>query len=107
MRQAGVIAAAARVALAGRERLIEDHVLARKLGEAMAERFPGTVDPDEVETNMVRVGFDAMGMEWDDVASRLAAAGVKANPPIGGSWRLVTHRDVDAADVDRLVGALS
>ena len=107
MRQAGVIAAAARVALAGRDRLVEDHVLARKLGEALAHRFPDAVDPEEVETNMVRMTFDAMGMDWAEVSSRLDAAGVKANPPVGRSWRLVTHRDVEAADVDRLVGALS
>ena len=55
MRQAGVIAAAARVALAGRDRLTEDHALARELGDAIAERFPDALDPSLVETNMVRV----------------------------------------------------
>ena len=45
MRQAGVIAAAARVALAGRDRLTEDHALARELGDAIAERFPDALDP--------------------------------------------------------------
>lgn len=108
MRQAGVIAAAARVALAGRDRLVEDHILARKLGEALAEKFPGTVDPAGIETNMVRVDFPKLGMTWDEVSGRLAAAGIKANPPQAGvAWRLVTHRDVDAGDVDRLIGALS
>lgn len=107
MRQAGVIAAAARVALAERDRLIEDHVLARKLGEAFDTRFPGSVRLEDVETNMVRVDFPALGIEWVEVASRLDVAGVKANPPIGATWRLVTHRDVDAADVDRLAAALS
>jgi threonine aldolase len=107
MRQAGVIAAAARVALAGRDRLIEDHVLARKLGESLEARFPGSVPLEEVETNMVRLEFSRLEMTWDEVRSRLGAAGVRANPPIGGAWRLVTHRDVDAADVDRLVSALS
>ncbi len=106
MRQVGVIAAAARVALAGRERLIEDHVLATKLGSAMAEAFPGSVDPGGVETNMVRVDFGALGMTWDEVADRLEKAGLKANRPMGGFWRLVTHRDVDAGDLDRLLAAL-
>jgi threonine aldolase len=107
MRQAGVIAAAARVALDERDRVIEDHVLARKLAEAFDARFPGSVSLDSVETNMVRIDFPLLGMEWAEIGPRLAGAGVKANPPIGGGWRLVTHRDVDAADVDRLVGALS
>jgi threonine aldolase len=107
MRQAGVIAAAARVALAGRDRLIEDHVLAQKLGSAMGELFPGALDPASVETNMVLLEFSRVGMAWEDVAGRLEAAGIKANRPFGSSWRLVTHRDVDASDVDRLVAALS
>jgi threonine aldolase len=107
MRQAGVIAAAARVALADRERLIEDHVLAQKLAVGINEIWPGAVDLGLVETNMVRIDLDDLGVPWDDVSARLTAAGIKANRPFGGSWRLVTHRDVDAADVDRLITALS
>jgi threonine aldolase len=106
MRQAGVLAAAARVALADRERLSEDHALAAELGDGLAERFPGAVDTAGIETNMVRVDFAATGMEWDDLAGRLAGAGLKANPPIAGHWRLVTHRDVDSGDVARLLEAL-
>lgn len=108
MRQAGVIAAAARVALAERDRLVEDHQLAQLLASGLAERFAGVVDPADVETNMVRVDFAALGLEWEDVNDRLRSAGVKVNPPLGGlAWRLVTHRDVDADDVKRLLDALS
>jgi threonine aldolase len=107
MRQAGVIAAAARVALAERERLVEDHVLAQKLAADLAERFPGSVRLDEVETNMVRVEFTTLGMDWEEVSSRLAGAGIKANRPLQGWWRIVTHRDVDADDAARLIDALS
>ena len=106
MRQAGVLAAAARVALAGRDRLIEDHHLARTIGDGLAERFPGSVDTDVIETNMVRVDFSALGMEWAEVSARLGAAGIKASPPIAGAWRIVAHRDVDPGDVDRLLAAL-
>jgi threonine aldolase len=106
MRQAGVIAAAARVALAGRDRLVEDHVLARRLGDAIAERYPGSLDASLVETNMVRLDFAALGVDWLEMKERLDGAGVKVNAPIGGSWRIVTHRDVNAADVERLLGVL-
>jgi threonine aldolase len=106
MRQAGVIAAAARIALRDRARLADDHVLAHKLGTSLAERHPAAVDPDEVETNMVRVRFPQLGVSWDEVKKRLDEAGIKANPPFGETWRLVTHRDVDAADVDRLLAAI-
>ncbi|MCI0425008.1 MAG: beta-eliminating lyase-related protein [Actinobacteria bacterium] len=105
MRQVGVVAAAARVALAERDRLIEDHILAQKLASALGGIYPGSVGL--VETNMVRLDFDGLGVSWEEVSQRLVAAGIRVNPPFGGSWRLVTHRDVDAADVDRLVAALS
>jgi hypothetical protein len=56
---------------------------------------------------MVRVDFPALGIEWDEMKSRLDGAGIKVNRPIGNALRIVTHRDVDAADVDRLLGTLS
>jgi threonine aldolase len=106
MRQAGVIAAAARVALSSRERLIEDHILAEKLATSLADRFAGSVDLESVETNMVKVDPSTLGHSWPDIVDRLGRAGVKTSSPRGGSWRLVTHRDVDAADVDRLIDAI-
>ena len=106
MRQVGVIAAAAQVALAGRDRLIDDHVLARKLAERLVDRFPDALDLGKVDTNIVIVDFARVDLEWTEIAERLAAAGVKANAPHGNTWRLVTHRDVDTADVDRLIAAL-
>jgi threonine aldolase len=107
MRQAGVIAAAARVALAGRERLSEDHVLARSFGEQLNEAFPGAVDPGSIETNMVLANPDKIGMEWAEVAARLHDAGIRVNRPLPGGWRLVTHRDVEGDDVKRFLGALA
>ncbi|HEY6634260.1 MAG TPA: GntG family PLP-dependent aldolase [Acidimicrobiia bacterium] len=107
MRQAGVIAAAARIALADRARLIDDHQLAQKLAAGLAERFPGSIEPSEVETNLVRVEFAAIGLSWDEVAGRLEGAGIKVNPPLKGGWRIVTHRDVDHVDVERLFAALA
>jgi threonine aldolase len=107
MRQAGVIAAAARIGLAERDRLIEDHQLAQKLAAGLAERFPGSIDPSEVETNLVLIDFDSIPFEWAEVGDRLQKANIKVNAPIRGGWRVVTHRDVDESDVDRLFAALS
>lgn len=106
MRQVGVIAAAARVALRDRDRLLEDHVLAGKLATRLAERFPGSVEPANVETNIVKLDFTKVEYGWDDVLARMKDAGILVNSPIGKSWRLVTHRNVDDADVDRLIDAL-
>ena len=106
MRQVGVIAAAARVALRDRERLVDDHVLAGKLATQMAELFPGSVEPADVETNIVNVSFPRIGLEWEDVAARLRRQRIVSSAPFGEMWRIVTHRDVDDADVERLIAAL-
>lgn len=106
MRQVGVIAAAAQVALRDRDRLVEDHVLAGKLATRIAERFPGSVEPAGVDTNIVNVDFTKVDFEWDEVSSRMRDERILVNAPFGKWWRLVTHRDVDDADVDRLVVAL-
>lgn len=107
MRQAGVIAAAARIGLAERARLVEDHVLAQKLAVGFAERFPGSIESRDVETNLVLVDFASLGLTWQEVAERLRSANIKVNPPLKGRWRIVTHRDVDDSDVVRLFAALA
>jgi threonine aldolase len=106
VRQAGVIAAAALVALDDRHRLHEDHDLARRLADGLAERFPKAVDPDLVETNMVMM--DDAGLPWTaaEVIDLLAAAGMRVGLTRPGVLRFVTHRDVDAADVERVFEAL-
>ncbi|MEP6757589.1 MAG: threonine aldolase family protein [Actinomycetota bacterium] len=94
-RQAGLMAAAGLVALeTGRERLLEDHVRARRLGETLAELLPGSVSLDQVVTNMVFVDTDALGLRTDQVLDRLAAAGVGA-VPVARGVRMVTHLDVN------------
>ena len=94
-RQAGLMAAAGLVALEiGRERLAEDHVRARRLGEAVEALLPGSVALDRVVTNMVFVDTDAVGLRTGEVLDRLAAAGVGA-VPVPRGVRMVTHVDVD------------
>ena len=105
MRQAGVLAAPARVALADWERLSADHRLAARLASELAERHPEAVDPEKTETNMVRVEVGKLAGGWAPVRSRLAQSGILFNHPYAGFLRLVTHRDVDDADIDRLLGA--
>ncbi|CAN5805101.1 low-specificity L-threonine aldolase [soil metagenome] len=103
MRQAGVIAAAAAVALRDRERLGEDHQLAGYLAISLAERYPGCVDPGLVESNIVNVTITGLGRPLEELREALAAEGILTNRAFGGVWRLVTHRDVTGSDVDRLL----
>jgi len=104
MRQAGVIAAAGVVALETMvERLVDDHARAWRLAEALAERFPGSVDPSTVETNIVCARADALPA---DLLDALAANGVRAGTIDVDTVRFVTHRDVDDAGIDRTIAAL-
>jgi threonine aldolase len=98
-RQAGVLAAAGIVALErGPGRLAEDHARARRLAEGVAELLPGSVDPAGVETNMVLVDTEAVGIRALEAIERLATLGVGATF-VSGRVRLVTHLDVDDEDI--------
>jgi threonine aldolase len=92
-RQAGIVAAAGLIALEGRSRLHEDHARARRLVEGLAEILPGSVDAAQVETNMVFVDTQAVGLGALETIERLRALGVGAT--FTGKVRMVTHLDVD------------
>src|SRR3990170_1338408 len=75
-RQAGVVAAAGLVALEeGPKRLHEDHANAKRLAEGVAELFPGAVDVDAVETNIMFVDHEAVGMSPPEIVARLQIQG--------------------------------
>jgi threonine aldolase len=99
-RQAGIVAAAGLIALEeGPKRLHEDHERARRLAEGVAEGIPGAVDVEQVETNMVLVDTEAVGLPMLDTIDRLAALGVGVTHS-GGKIRMVTHLDVDDAGIE-------
>jgi threonine aldolase len=103
MRQAGVLAAAGLLALQDhRDRLAADHARARRLANACADRWPGSVDPEAVRTNIVLAAV----ADAPAVCASLAAEGILALPFAPTTLRLVTHGDVDDAGVDRAVEAL-
>ncbi|MGQ0830131.1 MAG: threonine aldolase family protein [Microthrixaceae bacterium] len=102
MRQAGVLAAAGHVALDRVSRLADDHLSAQRLALAAQARWPGSVDPAEVHTNIVLVEHAAP----DQLVAHLASAGVLALSSSATAVRMVTHADVDEADIDRAVIAL-
>lgn len=107
MRQVGVLAAAALVALRDeRARLPEDHERARRLAGAIAG-LPGLlVDPSSVESNMVMIRLAPDGpFDAPRLVSRLKDGGVLAGSMGPRLVRLVTHADVGDADVDRAVRA--
>jgi threonine aldolase len=108
MRQSGVLAAPALLALEeGVERLEEDHRLARALAET-ASRFPGLSCPqDAVPTNIAIVRVEPPAPEAAALAAALAERGILVLPLTPGTLRFVTHRDVGPDDVEALEAALS
>ena len=107
MRQVGVVAAAARVALeSGIDRLEEDHANARWLGEGLAELHPEAVDLTTLETNMVYLDLRPFNRQAPEVRDALLHEGVLTLGLPGGSMRLVTHRDVGRRDLERALEAL-
>jgi threonine aldolase len=104
MRQAGVIAAAGVVALETMvERLADDHDRALRLAVALAERWPKSVDPATIHTNIVCARLEALP---PDFVSRLTAAGVRSGTIDPRTVRFVTHKDVDDDDLARVIRAL-
>lgn len=101
MRQVGVLAAAAEVALERRTRLHEDHALAAELAAGLAERFPDAVSP--AATNMVMVDESGLGMPAERLLAALQRAGVKAGLMRPGVIRFCTHLNVDSGDVKRVL----
>jgi threonine aldolase len=107
MRQVGVIAAAARVALeTGPERLAEDHIKARRLAEGLSELHEDAVDPSSVETNMVYLDLRPFSKGGPEVVSGLLQEGVLTIAMGQSAMRLVTHRDVSSQDVEIALMAL-
>ena len=105
MRQAGVIAAAGLIALDDMvERLADDHSRARRLADAVAERWPDAgVDPAQSVTNMVIFGHADPARLLDHLRSE----GVLAGTIAPGVVRFVTHHDVDDDGVERACKALA
>ena len=98
-RQAGMLAAGAIVAIEDMvERLADDHARAQRLAVALAERFPGSVDPAVVRTNIVCARADRLPPNFLPV---LESQGIRAGTIDPETVRLVTHKDIDDADIDR------
>jgi threonine aldolase len=108
MRQVGVLAAAALVALAeGPKRLHVDHENAQLLAQGLAQ-IPGIgVQPDKVQTNIVLYDVGATGLGSTQFLKRLAERQVLGGPVDARRVRMVTHLDVDRNDIEqalRIIG---
>lgn len=108
MRQSGVVAAAGLVALETMiERLQEDHAAAKRLADALTWLDPSLVDPDHVQTNILRIDVSTSGRDAAAWAEGMKQYGVLVQPSGANQLRLVTHRHIDAGAVDRTIAAFT
>lgn len=107
MRQVGVLAAAALVALEkSPSRLHEDHENARALAEGLAEFEGLDIDPVRVVTNILIVNVTPeCPLTANEICAQLLPHGILASG-FGSSIRLVTHYDVNRKDIDKILEAL-
>jgi threonine aldolase len=101
MRQAGPLAAAGVVALETMvTRLSQDHATAQRLARGLHALDPCFVDPEEVETNLVKVQVPQDGPAAAEWSSRLERAGIRVSPCERHALRFVTHRHIGEREVD-------
>ncbi|EHK8996980.1 low-specificity L-threonine aldolase [Vibrio vulnificus] len=98
MRQAGILAAAGKLALTEQvAQLKVDHANAKALAQGLSE-LPGVhVNPDIVQTNIVFAKLDD-GIDIDAIAQKLAKESIIITP--GNPIRFVTHKDISRQDID-------
>ena len=105
MRQAGVLAAAGLVAMRTMvDRLAEDHAREHgRLADVVAASVAPDYDPSTCRTNVVCFDHpDAAGL-----CDRLGGLGVLAGTLSATRARLVTHADVDDAQLDVACAAIA
>jgi threonine aldolase len=104
LRQAGVIAAPGIVALERMvDRLAEDHATAKRLAAGLHAVDPGLVDPAGIDSNIVMVDVSKSAKTTAWWAENLKERGVWTLPNPTMTMRLVTHRHISEADIDRAV----
>jgi threonine aldolase len=109
MRQAGVLAAPALIALEEMpQRLGEDHANARFIAEELA-RMPGIrLDPRRVQTNIVIFDITGTGLSQAEFVAKVREHGVV----VGGTGnpacvRIVTHCNASRADCEQAMERLA
>lgn len=107
-RQLGIVAAAALYALENNiERLKEDHENAKRMALALSEMPGVSVNPDEVDTNIVYFDVTESPMSALDVVIEMSKRDVLMLPLEENMVRVVTHLGVNGDDVDAAIGAFS
>ncbi|MEZ8801478.1 low-specificity L-threonine aldolase [Vibrio splendidus] len=97
MRQAGILAAAGKMALTENvAQLKNDHENAKNLAIGLSKLEGFSVNPDFIQTNIVFAKLDE-SVDISRIASELNEQGITMSP--GNPVRFVTHRDISSEDI--------
>lgn len=109
MRQAGILAACGRVALAeGIDRLEEDHRLTEKLADGLRQLEGARISPDPPESNIIFLRFSGLATEdYPRFQDLLEEEGVRCFATGERGLRMVVHRQIDEAAIDRTLETFS
>jgi threonine aldolase len=106
MRQVGIIAAAGIYALDHHiERLKEDHQNAKRLALGLKGLKGVSIDPGQVETNIIIFNIANTGMTAPQIAEVMKKNGVLIHPIGKTQIRLLTHLDVSSGDIETALKA--
>lgn len=104
MRQAGILAAAGKIALTENiERLADDHANTKYLAQQLTEVDGFKVNIDHVTTNMLFAKVDK-NIDQAQLVAALKEQGILISA--GNPMRLVTHLDISREDIDKFIAAL-
>jgi len=105
MRQVGILAAAGIVALEEMpSRLADDHLRARRLGEALADMKGVRINLEDVQTNFVMLELEHLPV--GEFLDRLRRNKILALPFSSRTVRMVVHKDIDDRDIQRAIDSI-
>ncbi|WP_413283715.1 low-specificity L-threonine aldolase [Vibrio sp. MA40-2] len=104
MRQAGILAAAAKIALTDQiAQLSTDHANAKRLANGLVNIKGFSLKPEHVQTNLVFAKVDN-SINLEQIAQSLQAQDILITP--SNPIRFATHKDITSSDIDQLLSQL-
>ena len=104
MRQAGIMAAGCLYALDHHvKQLDNDHRNAARLASYIEAIDGLSLVHSPIDTNMVFFSVEDANVSYESFCATLEASGIRVGIESNGVIRAVTHRDVSAADIERVV----
>ncbi len=107
MRQIGILAAGAHFALDNNlARIKDDHTRAKSIAKACAAVVSSTINPAEVETNIVALDLTSLPITASELNAQLKESGIMASALGPNFSRLVTHLDISDSDIEKVNSVL-